>query len=113
MATAHRAPTTLSGYTTRNPKQSGPSKTLMIKQSSLGYVMPFIGRTQELADITARLLDPECRLLTVTGLGGSGKTRLALEAASTVAAQLPHGAVFVGLQSLIRSDLLVPTIAQA
>src|SRR5215217_4984555 len=85
----------------------------MIKNCSLGYAIPFVGRAKELADITARLLNPDCRLLTVTGLGGSGKTRLALEAANTAAAQFPHGAVFVPLQPLTRSDLLVPTIAQA
>ncbi|MEP7188612.1 MAG: tetratricopeptide repeat protein, partial [Roseiflexaceae bacterium] len=80
---------------------------------SSGYLIPFVGRTNELADITARLVDPECRLLTLTGLGGSGKTRLAIEAATVVAARFPHGTIFVGLQSLTRSDLLVPTIAQA
>ena len=85
----------------------------MIRNYSFGYPIPFVGRTQELADITARLLNPECRLLTVTGLGGSGKTRLALQAASTVADQFPQSTVFVPLQPLTRSDLLVPTIAQA
>src|SRR6266545_733810 len=85
----------------------------MIRNYSAGYSIPFIGRTKEVADITARLVNPECRLLTVTGLGGSGKTRLALRAATAVAAQFPHGTVFVGLQPLTRSDLLVPAIAQA
>src|SRR4051812_2453692 len=85
----------------------------MIRNYSLGYSIPFVGRAKELADITARLLSPDCRLLTVTGLGGSGKTRLALEAATTTAAHFPHGAVFVSLQPLTRSNLLVPTIAQA
>src|SRR6185369_15778154 len=74
---------------------------------------PFVGRTKELMDITARLENPECRLLTLTGLGGCGKTRLALEAANTVAPQFLHGAVFVGLQPLTKSDLLIHTIAQA
>jgi predicted ATPase/DNA-binding CsgD family transcriptional regulator len=85
----------------------------MIRNYSFGHAIPFVGRTQELADITARLVDPQCRLLTLMGLGGSGKTRLALQATTAVAAQFPHGAVFVGLQPLTRSDLLVPAIAQA
>src|SRR6266498_1154391 len=85
----------------------------MIRNYSLGYSIPFVGRTKEVADITARLLNPECRLLTLTGLGGSGKTRLAIEAANTAAAHFPHGTVFVPLQPLTRSNLLVPTIAQA
>src|SRR5216117_1725558 len=85
----------------------------MVKLYSSVYSIPFVGRTQELVDITTRLLNPECRLLTLTGLGGSGKTRLAIEAANTIAAHFPHGTVFVALQPLTRSDLLVPTIAQA
>jgi hypothetical protein len=85
----------------------------MIKHYSSVNPNPFIGRTKELSDIAARLVDPGCRLLTLTGLGGSGKTRLAIEAARTVAAQFPHGAAFVGLQPLTRSDLIVPAIAQA
>ena len=85
----------------------------MIKHYSSANPIPFVGRTKELVDITARIVNPDCRLLTVTGLGGSGKTRLAIEAATTVAAQFPQGTVFVGLQPLTRSDLLVPAIAQA
>jgi predicted ATPase/DNA-binding CsgD family transcriptional regulator len=85
----------------------------MNRNYSFGYSIPFVGRAQELADISTRLLNSECRLLTLTGLGGSGKTRLAIQAAATVALQFPNGAVFVALQPLSRSDLLVPTIAQA
>jgi len=85
----------------------------MIRNYSLEYPTPFVGRTKELAEITARFENPDCRLLTLTGLGGSGKTRLALEAAKTLAPHFPDGIVFVGLQPLNKSDLLVPTIAHA
>ena len=85
----------------------------MVKQHSFVYPIPFVGRAKELADITGRLVDPVCRLLTLTGLGGSGKTRLAIAAATAVAPQFSQGTVFVPLQPLPRSDLLVPTIAQA
>src|SRR5690242_21559932 len=98
---------------TSQERKSYMGEMRMLKQHAFGHATPFVGRAKELADITTRLLDPACRLLTLTGLGGSGKTRLAIEAARTVAAQFPHGAVFAGLQPLTRSDLLVPTIAQA
>src|SRR5439155_2108033 len=72
---------------------------------------PFIGRAEDIDAVCDRLLDPGTRLMTVTGPGGMGKTRLAIAAATAVAPQFPHGTVFVGLQPLTRSDLLVPTIA--
>lgn len=50
----------------------------------------FLGRSQEIAEIGALLSDPSCRLLTLVGPGGIGKTRLALEVASR------HRAVFLG-----------------
>lgn len=82
-------------------------------EHSYGYPTPFVGRKQEMIDITVRLENPECRLLTLTGLGGSGKTRLAIECARSAAAHFSHGAVFVALQPVPRSDLLVPAVAQA
>ncbi|MCL4863740.1 MAG: hypothetical protein KJZ93_30320, partial [Caldilineaceae bacterium] len=45
---------------------------------------PFIGRQNDLVQIAARLADPACRLFTIVGPGGMGKTRLALEAAQTI-----------------------------
>ena len=51
-------------------------------QSSLPLqTTPFFGRKSELAQVESLLGDPECRLITVTGIGGSGKTRLAIQAA--------------------------------
>ena len=85
----------------------------MTRSYSSAFSTPFFGRIKELVDIPAHLENPECRLLTLTGQGGSGKTRLAIEAAKTVAAQFGHGTVFVGLQPLTRSDLIVPAIALA
>ena len=72
---------------------------------------PFIGRTEELAAIAHRLDDPHCRLLTLVGPGGIGKTRLAIEAASRQAHGFPDGIFFVGLQSIAAIDNVVPTVA--
>jgi predicted ATPase/DNA-binding CsgD family transcriptional regulator len=85
----------------------------MIRNYPAGYLTPFVGRTYELTDIADRLQRPECRLLTVTGLGGSGKTRLALEAAQQLASHFRDGVIFIGLQQISRTDLLIPAIARA
>jgi len=74
---------------------------------------PFIGREHEIAVVRARLLDPETRLLTLTGPGGVGKTRLALQAAAAARAGFSDGIVFVALAALSDPDLVLPTIAQA
>jgi predicted ATPase len=64
---------------------------------------PFIGYQVELAQIAARLNDPECHLLTLCGPGGVGKSRLAIQAAQLNAGSFADGAVFVPLAAL-RSD---------
>ena len=71
----------------------------------------FLGRERELAEV--RRLLGRTRLLTLTGAGGSGKTRLALEAASHVSQDdFPDGIALVLLAPLTNPELVVPTIAQ-
>ncbi|MCE7982908.1 MAG: hypothetical protein DYG89_17125 [Caldilinea sp. CFX5] len=88
---------------------------------------PFIGRVQELADILRRLHDPACRLLTLIGPGGIGKTRLALEAAHKILDSVGEdnpkakiqklkfndGVFFVPLQSVTTASGLIEAIAEA
>ncbi|MEZ4659443.1 MAG: BTAD domain-containing putative transcriptional regulator [Caldilineaceae bacterium] len=79
---------------------------------------PFVGRVQDLVDIQQRLRDPDCRLLTLVGTGGIGKTRLALEAARQLDAHklaqelFADGIYFVPLQPLDASSEIAPTIAK-
>ena len=73
---------------------------------------PFIGREKELAEITALLGEPDCRLVTLLGQGGMGKTRLAIEVASRLATDFAQGVGYVPLASLASIDLLPVTIAQ-
>lgn len=74
---------------------------------------PFIGRETELRQIADRLSDPRCRLLTLTGPGGSGKTRLAVEAARTLAGDFINGAAFVSLAVVHTADDFIAALAEA
>ena len=74
---------------------------------------PFIGRQSELAHIAARLSDPRCRLLPLLGPGGSGKTRLALETARTLANDFINGAAFVTLAVVHTADDFIAALAEA
>jgi predicted ATPase/DNA-binding SARP family transcriptional activator len=72
-----------------------------------------IGRVAEVAELTALLRRGDLRLLTVSGPGGVGKTRLAIETAQRVAADFADGAVFVALAPLRDAALVVPAIMSA
>jgi len=78
---------------------------------------PFVGREPQLAHVKRRLLDPACRLLTLIGPGGIGKTRLALEAAAQLTAATPHpfpqGIYLVPLAELSSPKAVAPAVAQA
>src|SRR5215207_6301117 len=73
---------------------------------------PIIGRRQELAAARALLLHEDVPLLTLTGTGGAGKTRLALEIAADIADEFSSGAAFVPLAPIRDPALVLPTIAQ-
>jgi len=72
----------------------------------------FVGREHELREIARRLTSPACRLLTLVGPGGIGKTRLALQAAHDQRFAFLHGVCFAPLAS-VESELLVAAIAEA
>src|SRR5262245_1088704 len=72
---------------------------------------PFVGRSHEVAELIGLLADPTCRLLTLVGPGGIGKTRLALHIAAQQRAAFAHGVAFVPLAAITSASLLVPSIA--
>ncbi len=74
---------------------------------------PFVGREDELMRIAQYLDNPACRLLTLVGPGGAGKTRLAVEAASRRLPHLADGAFLIRLEALEEPAFIVPTIADA
>lgn len=73
----------------------------------------FIGRSEEIAEIHQLLANPECRLLTIVGVGGIGKTRLAIQAASEMASLFADGIYLVALQPITSTQYLVPAVADA
>ncbi|MCB0168094.1 MAG: tetratricopeptide repeat protein [Anaerolineae bacterium] len=89
------------------------------KHNLLPPPTPFVGRERELADIIRRLTDRDCRLLVLTGPGGIGKTRLALETAHRFIGGdadpgfFEHGVLFVPLAAVESSAGLVSAVAEA
>ena len=85
--------------------------TLRPKSNLPGQSTSFIGRVSELAEIRAKLKQDDCRLLTLLGPGGSGKTRLAIEAAGGLMEDFKHGIFFVNLAPLEGAERIPSTIA--
>src|SRR5258708_5390769 len=77
----------------------------------------FVGRAEELVEIGNLLDTPECRLLTLVGPGGVGKTRLALEVATVMLNRkemtFPNGVYFAPLQPIASPDFLLSALAEA
>lgn len=98
---------------TSSPTVTPPSFVPQAIHNLPAQSSPFVGREPELVQIRERLLDPGCRLLTVVGLGGVGKTRLALQAAVEQVGQFRHGVWFVPLAGIKTADFLVSAVLRA
>jgi predicted ATPase/class 3 adenylate cyclase/DNA-binding CsgD family transcriptional regulator len=96
------------------PADFPPLKTLDASPNNLPVQpTPLIGREQEVAAVAALLNREEVRLLTLTGPGGMGKTRLGLQVAAELSEAFTDGVFFVNLAPIRDPALVLPAIAQA
>ena len=90
-----------------------PLRSLSTQQYSLPtQSTPFFGREKEIAEILKLISDPACRLITLVGGGGVGKTRLALQAAAERADTFSHGVYYIPLASLFSPHFFILAIAE-
>jgi predicted ATPase len=96
------------------PSDFPPLRTLDAPAGNLPIQpTPLIGREREVAQLTALFVRDEVRLVTLTGPGGTGKTRLSLQIAADLRARFRDGVFFVDLAPITDPALVAPTIAQA
>ena len=79
------------------PELFPPLKSLGAPSRLPVPMTPLVGRERDLEQVRAALMRPGVRLVTLTGTGGVGKTRLALAAAASLDQAFPHGVFFVAL----------------
>jgi predicted ATPase/class 3 adenylate cyclase len=95
------------------PQDFPPLKTVAMRPYNLpASTTPFVGRAAELAQIETLLQDPQCRLISLVGIGGSGKTRLSIQAATQTQA-FPQGVYFIELTATHTSEGIIAAIANA
>lgn len=95
------------------PSEFSPLKTLEGRRNNLpAQPTPLVGRERELDEVLALLRSPDVRLLTLTGPGGTGKTRLGLQAAAELTDEFEDGVFFVALAAVANPTLVAPTITR-
>jgi hypothetical protein len=94
------------------PSEFPPLRTLEAYRNNLPLQpSPLIGREKEVSEVCERLSRSEVRLLTLTGAGGTGKTRLGLQAAAELTDEFEDGVFFVSLAAFSDPELVLPAVA--
>ena len=94
------------------PASFPPLKTLDVRVNNLPIQpTPLLGREREVAEIADLLRHADVRLLTLTGTGGTGKTRLALQSAAELIDEFEDGVFFVALAPISDPELVASTVA--
>ena len=95
------------------PVEFPPLRTLEAYRNNLPLQpTPLVGREKEVTQVCDLLQRDETHLLTLTGPGGTGKTRLALQAAADLLDDFPDGTYFVPLATLTEADLFMSAVAE-
>jgi predicted ATPase/class 3 adenylate cyclase len=95
------------------PSEFAPLRTLDAYRNNLPLQpTPLVGREKEVSEVCALLRRDETRLLTLTGAGGIGKTRLALQAAADLVENFPDGTFFAPLATLSEAELFFSAVAE-
>ncbi|QJR15563.1 ATP-binding protein [Usitatibacter palustris] len=111
-AVAHGAPPSdeMSAYAER--LRQGRATAGREPPARIAAATSFIGRTEELAELRGLLADPSCRLVTIHGMGGVGKTRLAVAIADLEAEAFPGGIHVIALDGVREPRLFAQTVAR-
>lgn len=95
------------------PSEFSPVASLTNRPTNLPKALPsFVGRLRELEKICSIMEQDSTRILTLTGPGGTGKTRLSIEAARKLEPEFPDGVFMVRLAAITDPKLVIPAIAQ-
>jgi predicted ATPase/class 3 adenylate cyclase len=95
------------------PQDFPPIDALNLNKNNLPtQISPLIGREADLSEIVNRMVSEKVRMLTLTGPGGTGKTRLGLQAAADLITHFDNGVYFIDLASINEAERVLPSIAR-
>ncbi|MEZ4770156.1 MAG: BTAD domain-containing putative transcriptional regulator [Caldilineales bacterium] len=99
--------------TAEQPGRQTPAPTRARRRNLPAQVSPFVGRDAELADLTRLLETPDVRLVTILGVGGMGKTQLAVALAADAECHFEHGVCFVALAAVSSDEAIMSAVSDA